>query len=164
MNFLSDFGVQPVLLAAQAVNFLILLFILKKFLYGPILKVLATRREKIEASLKNAEEIEKRLLQTEEDRDQKLAKASEEAQKIIEEGQVTVAQMIEEGQQKTVKLVESMVKEGEKSIRRKEEIMQQQIYSNLSNIVIVVVQKVTGKVLSKEDQRKIIEKEVRNFS
>ena len=60
MDILSQFGVKPILLAAQVVNFLILLFILKKFLYGPILKVLSERRKKIEDSLKNVEEIEKR--------------------------------------------------------------------------------------------------------
>lgn len=164
MDFLKDFGVKPILLAAQVVNFLILLWILNKLLYRPILKVLAQRRKNVEDSLKNAEEIEQRLLQTEEDRDEKLAKAGEEAQKIIEEGKVLQAQMIEEGREKTAKLVESMIKEGEESIRRKEGIMQQQIYSNLSNIVILVLQKVTGKVISKGDQKRIVEQEIKNLS
>jgi len=43
MDILNQFGIKPVLLAAQVVNFLALLFILKKFLYQPILKVLKTR-------------------------------------------------------------------------------------------------------------------------
>ena len=73
MDILNQFGVQPILLAAQVVNFLILLFILKKFLYGPILKVLDSRKKTIEQSLKNAEEIERRLLETTEEKEKVMA-------------------------------------------------------------------------------------------
>ena len=66
MEFLKEFGIQPTLLIAQIVNFLIILFILKKFFYKPIIKLLDDRKKKIEESLKNAELIEERLKQTEE--------------------------------------------------------------------------------------------------
>src|SRR3989338_593740 len=58
MDFLSDFGVQPILLAAQAVNFLVLLFILNKFLYKPVLKTLDQRKQKVSQSLKAAHDIQ----------------------------------------------------------------------------------------------------------
>ena len=73
MDILNQFGISPVLLTAQVVNFLVLLFILKKLLYGPLLKVLAERRKKIEDSLKNAEEIELRLQETNEKIDKMLS-------------------------------------------------------------------------------------------
>ena len=53
-KILSDFGVQPILLLAQIVNFLILLILLKKFLYKPILQVLEKRKETIDEATKQA--------------------------------------------------------------------------------------------------------------
>jgi F-type H+-transporting ATPase subunit b len=68
MDILHEFGVQPILLLAQIVNFAILFFLLRKFLYGPLLKILEQRRNTIKESLKNAEKIEKQLALTEEER------------------------------------------------------------------------------------------------
>ncbi|MBI2593944.1 F0F1 ATP synthase subunit B, partial [Candidatus Daviesbacteria bacterium] len=75
-KILSDFGVQPVLLLAQIVNFLVLLWILNKLLYKPVLKVLEERKAKIEKGLKNAEEIEKRLAQTAEEEEKAILAAA----------------------------------------------------------------------------------------
>ena len=55
MEILENFGVNPVLLAAQIVNFIIVLFILKKFLYKPILDLLKKRQFTIKEGLKQAE-------------------------------------------------------------------------------------------------------------
>src|SRR4030067_222054 len=61
MEVLEDFGVEPILLLAQVVNFVILLYILKRFLYKPILKVLEERKKRIETSVKQSEDIQKRF-------------------------------------------------------------------------------------------------------
>ncbi len=91
MNFLADFGVKPILLLAQTVNFLLLLFILKRFLYKPLLRVLETRREKIAASLKTAEEIEQRLQQVSLEREMSLKKAAKEAEEIVKDAGTTAS-------------------------------------------------------------------------
>ena len=59
MDFLNDFGVKPVLLAAQAVNFFILLFILKRFLYKPILGMLEKRKMILSRAKATSAEINK---------------------------------------------------------------------------------------------------------
>ena len=66
MEILNNFGIKPILLLAQIVNFLIILFVLKKFFYKPIIKMLDDRRKRIEESLTNADLIEEKLAQTEE--------------------------------------------------------------------------------------------------
>ena len=56
MEIIKNFGVEPVLLVAQIINFLIILFILKKFLYKPVLDTLKKREDSIKEGLKQAEE------------------------------------------------------------------------------------------------------------
>lgn len=164
MDILNQFGVQPILLAAQVVNFFILLFILKKFLYRPVLKVLDERKKRIEHSLKNAEEIEKKLLATEEEKGRILMKANEEAEKIIKNGEAAFTQMIEEGRQKTAVEVGLMIRKGQEAMIAEKEKMQQEIRGELAGIIAVALQKVTGKTVTREDQRRIIEREVKNLS
>ena len=73
------------LLLAQAVNFFILLFILKKFLYKPMLKFLRERREGIEEGLKKSELAEQQFKDMRELQARELAKTRAEAQGIVEE-------------------------------------------------------------------------------
>lgn len=73
------------LLLAQAVNFFILLFILKKFLYKPMLKFLRERREAIEEGLKKSELAEQQFKEMRELQAKELAKTRAEAQGIIDE-------------------------------------------------------------------------------
>ena len=164
MEILNQFGVQPILLAAQVVNFLILLFILKKFLYKPLLRVLDERRKKIEDSLKNAEEIEKRLLQIEQDRDKILAKATEEAQKIADETKKELILMKEEDRQKSKDEAEQIIKKAQEAARSESEKVLIEAKVEIIGLVAALFQKVIGRSLTKEDQKRIIEKEVRNLS
>ncbi|MBU1032272.1 F0F1 ATP synthase subunit B [Patescibacteria group bacterium] len=164
MDILNQFGVQPILLAAQVVNFLILLFILKRFMYKPLLKVLEERKRKIADGLKNAEEIERKLIETNEKMDLMITKASSEAQKIRDESRKEAAVFIEETKSKGEKIAADIIKKGGESLKLEKEKMEVEIRSSLSELVMVALQKVTGKTLSKKDEKEMIEKEIKKLS
>src|SRR3989344_6091848 len=84
MDILTNFGVQPTLLFGQIVNFIIILFLLRKFFYGKIVGALEERRVKIEESLKNADLIEEKLKETEERSAKIIADSQDQAQQVIE--------------------------------------------------------------------------------
>lgn len=164
MEILNQFGINPILLLAQVVNFLVLLFILKKFLYKPILKVLGERKQKIEDSLKNAEEIEKRLLETQQESEKVLAKTSAQAQKLMDDTKKELELFREEMRQNAKQEAERIIKEGQESAQAEALRMKQEIMSKMAEIVAVGMEKITGKILNKKEQKDIIEKEVRNLS
>jgi F-type H+-transporting ATPase subunit b len=156
-QILKDFGIQPLLLGAQIVNFFVLLFILNKLLYKPVLKMLQKRRETITQSLKNAEEIEQKLLKTEEDREKKLEEAGKDARKILEEATVTAGEIIKEAHAKAGTDIEEMLKKGQESIKFEQEKMHQEMREELADIVVAALEKVTGKTINKSDQKKMVE-------
>ncbi len=162
-KFFSDFGIQPILLLAQIVNFLILLFLLKKFLYGPIVKVLDQRRDTIADSLKNAEEIETKLAKTEEEYEKRIAKASAESRKIIDEATKSASEIIKDAHTKAAEDMSDIMQKGRDSIVMEQQKMQQQMRSELTELVVMTLEKVTGKVLNKKDQVDIIEKTVKGM-
>ena len=162
-NILSNFGVQWVLLIAQAVNFLILLYLLQRFLYKPILKVLEERRAKVAKSLADADEIEKRKAQTEEDRERELAKALKEATQIIEDAKKSATKIIDDAHQKAHKDIESMIQKGRQDIQTEREKMRTEIRQEISRLVVAGLKTVTGKVLTKKDQENILKQSIKEI-
>lgn len=164
MEIFDEFGIKPVLLAAQVVNFLILLFILKKFLYKPILKVLEERKHRIEDSLKNAAEIERRLAETEQQAEKILNKALAEGQKILDQSNQAAAQIIDGANKTAEQILQKATEDGKKLIELEKEMLMRQVRENVGSLISLVLEKVIGKKITRKDQIEIIEKEVKNIS
>lgn len=83
MELLTKLGIDWKLLLAQAVNFLIVLGVLYRFLYKPLLKFLDDRKNRIESSLIEAKRIEAELKDLETKRAESEREARRQAQEII---------------------------------------------------------------------------------
>jgi len=82
-QLLSQLGINWSLLLSQAVNFVLLLIVLRVFVYKPLLKLLHDRREKIEGGLVKAEEADRRLREVDELNKGKIKHAEIEAMGIL---------------------------------------------------------------------------------
>lgn len=163
MNFFEQFGVQPVLLLAQAVNFLILLVLLNKFLYKPILKLLDERRQKIAESIQNAEKISLELQKIEESKDKKLSNAISEAQKIIEDAKTQSQQLISQAKLDAEKTVESIIENAKADIAAERQFMQQEFRHQVSSLVITSLEKIITHDISTKDRQKLTQKIAKEF-
>lgn len=72
-------GLDIKLLIVQIINFGILVFVLSKFVYKPVIKLLDERKKKVEEGIDNTTKIEERLLKLEEKEKDILKKAQEKA-------------------------------------------------------------------------------------
>ena len=79
MEIIQKFGLEARLFLFQLVNFLIIVFVLKKFLFAPLKKMLDERKRKIEQSLQDAENA--KII---------LGNAAEEKKKILAEAKSSV--------------------------------------------------------------------------
>jgi F-type H+-transporting ATPase subunit b len=82
-QLLSQLGIDWKLLIAQAVNFFLLLVLLKMFVYGPLTKMLHERRRRIEEGLEKAKEADDRLRDINHLAVEKIKHAEAEGVKII---------------------------------------------------------------------------------
>lgn len=80
---MSRFGLDPWLLLAQVVNFLILLAILRRFVFRPVLKLLRARSGTIAQGLQDAEAAVALKAAAEEEKRRLLARASAEASRKL---------------------------------------------------------------------------------
>ena len=122
------------ILIGQIVNFAILFFVLKHFIYKPFLSLLENRRKKIEEGVKMSNEAEENLkkiaearrkmeAKNEEDRKAILIKAEGDAKKRIEDG-------VKEGEKQRAALLEKAEKEAVELKDKEKEKTRKQIVDN----------------------------------
>lgn len=82
-SILHTFGIDWRLLAINIVNFGLLMFGLWYFLYGPVMRMLEERKQKIAQGVAAADRAQQSLLEIESQRDEKLAAAAREAEQTL---------------------------------------------------------------------------------
>src|SRR5437899_9783386 len=105
----DTFGWNWKLFISQVISFCIVAFLLQKFAYKPILKVLEERRHRIEEGLANADRIKTELAKTEAARREILDQANVQANKLIEEARSAAARVQEQETQKAIATAEQII-------------------------------------------------------
>lgn len=95
-QFVSQLGIDWRLLISQAVNFLVVLIVLRLFVYKPVLAMLHERKTKIEEGVAKAAEAERRLGEAEEVKKTKIHEAEEEVLLMFKESDKKLKNMEEE--------------------------------------------------------------------
>lgn len=84
MESLGKFGLDPLHLVAQVVNFLIIAWVIYRFLLKPLLATMNARREKIAQGLADADSAKSALENAAHERDRILQEASAESFRILQ--------------------------------------------------------------------------------
>lgn len=164
MEILHNFGIEPTLLLAQIVNFLIILFLLKKFFFGPIVKVLEERKNKIAESLKNADLIEEKLQKTEADSAAILEKAKSEAQTLLTDAKTESQRITDNASIEAKKTIEDAQIAIRTQIAAEKEKLQKEVQSETMSLVSDVVKKVLGRTMSKNEKAEMTKVAVSQMS
>ena len=149
---------------AQIISFCIVAFLLHRFAYKPILKVLDERRERIAQGLANAERIKKELAETEAARKEILEKAGIESNKLIEEARAAAARVQEQETQKAIKAAEEIIAKAREATAAERVNMLAELKREVGKLVVDTTVKVTGKVLTPEDQNRLAEETNRGLA
>lgn len=160
----NTFGWNPMLFFSQVVSFSIVAFLLRRFAYKPILGVLEERRQRIAEGLANADKIKQQLAEAEKRQAEVLAKANTAAQKMIDEARESAAHLANRKEQEAIAAAEQILtKAREESVLEHERTMAQ-LKRELGRLVVDTTAKVTGKVLTSEDQRRLQDEAARQVA
>jgi F-type H+-transporting ATPase subunit b len=151
----QTFGLDWPHFIAQAISFGIVAFLLHRFAYKPILTVLEQRRERIAESLANADKIKQELAEAEKTRKEILARANTDATKLIEEARAAAAKVQEEETQKAVRAAEDIIAKAREAAQADHARMLTELRREVGRLVVDTTMKVTGKVLTSEDQTRL---------
>jgi F-type H+-transporting ATPase subunit b len=162
MELFEALGLNTKILIAQFLNFAIMVFVLWRFAYKPILKFLESRRQKIEEGVKNSERAIEKLTEVGEKERQVIVEAKKEALEIINESKADAekkAREILEKAEKDASLV--MDKEREKLEQERLEMFKE-LKGKLSGLVVLAVEKVLKEKIDEKKDAHIIEEALKD--
>jgi F-type H+-transporting ATPase subunit b len=160
----ETFGFDTKIFLSQVISFVIVALVLRQFAYKPILAVLEERRQRIAEGLLNAEKIKQQLAEAEQRHAEILAKANAQAQKMIDDARESSAHIAERKQQEAVVAAEQIMAKAREASAIEHEKTMTELKRELGRLVVNTTAKVTGKVLTPEDQRRLQDEAARQIA
>lgn len=141
----------------QLITFVIVLLILRKFVFGKLVATLEARQKAVEDSLKNAAETEEKLAKAEKTIAGMLSQARKEADALVSAGHKEAAQMVEAAEQKAVTRAEHIVKEAKASMDVEVAKAREALKKETATLVAAATAHVIGEKLDPAKDAKLID-------
>jgi F-type H+-transporting ATPase subunit b len=152
--------VTPGLMIWTIVCFLITLFVLWKFAFGPIQAMIDERRERIRQSIAEADHAREEARKLLEEHRALIAQARQEAEKIRQEVRADAESMRERVREETESDRQRRLEETRRQIEAETARSLNTIRQEIAELTLIAVSKVTGKVLDAGDQRRLIDEAI----
>ncbi len=156
MEILHALGIQWSLLIAQVINFAILLFLLAKYVYRPILGVIDRRREIEKTSMEKAEEVDRMHERSEKERQELLKKADQEAGAIVERAKAQATALQTEIETAAHAEAQQILDKGRKQLENERNQVMSDVQQTLAKVIVASTEKILSREFSPEDQKRIM--------
>ena len=155
---------DPGLFVWTILTFLLLLTVLAKFAWKPLLKMLKDREDLIRSSLEDAEKAQTELANLNAEREEIINKARSEAQSILSEGKVAASKLKDETLTAAKDQAKSILTDAEKQIRIEKHKAIEEIKSEVVDLSLSVATKLIKKNISREDNQTLIDESLENVT
>jgi F-type H+-transporting ATPase subunit b len=152
--------VTPGLMIWTIVCFLISLFVLKRYAFGPIQKLIDERRERIRRALDEADEARDEARTLLEEHRKLIGQARGEAEEILSEARQVAKGMQERVKEETEADRQRRLEETKRQIEAETRRALEAIRSEVAELSLVAAEKVTRKSLDDKDQRRLIDEAI----
>lgn len=163
-NLIGLFGLNGYLFAAQLVNFLIVLFVVQRWVYKPLLRAIDERAERIRASLVKAAAADSVLQEAQERAGNMVHSAEQEAHALLEkttqEADAKRRELLAEARNE----LDRQVEQTKVLIQEERSQMVQSAKKHLADLVVQATEAVTDDVLKSEDRQSLLKTAVKKMT
>lgn len=163
MEIVKNFGLDPFLFGAQIVNFLIVFYLLKRFLYKPVLDLLKKREDAIKEGLKQAEEAKLLLEKTQEREKEILKKAHENAKQTIDEAKNQAAEIATQIEENSKKQAEKIIEQAREQITLETKEAEKRLSERISDLSLDFLSNSIKEMFSEKEQKEVMEKAIKQI-
>lgn len=156
-SVLGALGVDWKLFLAQLVNFSVVLFVMWKFVYTPLLKAIDARSAKLEKGLKDAEAASAAKTGAEKASQEAIIYARREAQRILEEAQQQADAERAELKAKTQEEMKTLVAQGKASLAAEKDKMVQEARAEIAELALLAAGKALGEKMTEAQKKALLE-------
>jgi len=157
MGGFASLGINLPLLVVFVVNFIVLLIMLRLFLYQPVMKVLDERAKRTKDAMELAEATKKEYEQAKGEIQKQIEKGRQEAQAIITQAMQVGERLKGESREEAAKQAQVMIDRARSELEAERDKIVGDLRREFVDISIAAAEKVIKETLDKEKHRKLIE-------
>lgn len=163
-GLLDVLGIDWKLLLIQAAAFLILVWLLGKFVWPVLMRSIDSRREQIEAGIAEAQASREALEKAEQEANDLLAKARKQADEVIDRGQKEAAEMVSAAEAKAQRQAERLIADARKQLDSDIAKARRDLKSDTAKLVAKATEQIIGEKLTSSKDTKLIEDKLREVN
>ena len=141
---------------ANLVNFAILLYLMKRFLYKPALAYLDRRREQIASRMEAARQSEERAEQLATQREQELSVAREQSHRTLEDARARAEETVNEAKGTARQEGERIIAEAQRQIEQEREQMKEDLRRSYAEIAVLGASRVLSREVNLSDHERLL--------
>ena len=148
---------DPGLFIWTILTFLVLVTLLARFAWRPLLQALDSRQELIRKSLDDAQQARQELERLQHESAQIIRQAHVDAEAVVAQSRSDAARLREDLRQKAKAEADGIVRNAERQIQLETQRALQQIRHEAVDLSVMIASKILRRNLTKEDNEKLIE-------
>jgi F-type H+-transporting ATPase subunit b len=160
---ISSLGINLKSFIFQLITFLIVLMILRRWVYPKLVATLEERRKTLEESLIQAKQTEEALQKAEARSAELLQKARVQADAALADASSRAEEIIAKGEEAASVRAARIVKEAEEHLSQERQQLHDELRKELAGLVAVATEKVLAKKLDEREDRALIERSLKEI-
>ena len=156
----SLIDVVPGLMVWTIITFLIVLWALRRFAFGPIQRMIDQRRDRIREALDEADKARNEARELRELTAKEREEAKLEREHILEEARRQSQRLAEQAKERADADLKEQLEKNREELAAENARLREQIRRDVVELTLFAAEKVTGKVLDEDDQRRLIEETI----
>ena len=144
----------------NTIAFLVLLIVLGKFAWKPMLNAIAERESGIEEALLRADKMKAEIAAMQNENEALLAKAREERAGMIKDAKETADKMVSEAKDKAKQEYERIISDAQLAITQQKNAALTEVKNQVGSLVVEVAEKILRKELSNKAEQESYIKQI----
>lgn len=156
----SLIDVFPGLMVWTVITFLIVLWALRRFAFGPIQRLIDQRRDRIREALDEADKARQEARELREITRKEREEAKADRERILEESRRQAQRQLDQARVQAEQDLKERLEKNREELAAENARLREQIRRDVVELTLLAAEKVTGKVLTDEDQRRLVDETI----
>ncbi len=153
-------SVVPGLMVWTIIAFAFTFFLLRRFAFGPIQGIIDQRRDRIREALDEADKARHEARQLRELTTKEREEAKADREQILEESRRQAQALFQQAREKADDDLRERLEKNQEELEAENRRIQAQIRRDVVELTLLAAEKVTGKTLDADDQRRLIDETI----
>ena len=150
-------GVNPISLILHVVNFIILLLLLKRFLYRPVLRMLDERANRVRESMEQAEEVRRQSDAAEAERTRILDEARRQAAESVNRALAEAEQIRTTKRHEAEEEAQRIISRAEQEAMAERQQVEQELRSYVADLAVLAAERIIRRNLDTQTNRQLVD-------